>query len=301
MNMEQLYIFDWSKVKPEVIEGISKGLVELRDGVAYKLNEAGHFVITQHMPLKEVSINSSSNIEGVLKHLNAAQNIQLAATAISTGLILGAIVVQTMYLANKIDKLQDQIDLVSQDVHSQNVLYFMGKLSEYFGLIESARVLLLDKALVEESQGIAEQYMAQLAAKRNELLSLIDNLIDYVDTASERHAKLMFDFVNMMMDILPKTISLETQLYERYGKYKMADHILATSAKSYTNILTNYKTWCNSKIQEVISGNAPQHMQLMNDKEDLLKELFNSEINQAILTANIKKNLEYAPVSTSAN
>lgn len=293
---EKVLIIDWSKVKPEVIEGLEKGTIWLRDGLA--ISNKG---VEQWLPLIEKTVDSTEGIGTILKQVQSSQAIQLAATGLSTGLILGAVVAQTMYLANKIDKLQDQIDLVSQDVHSQNVLYFMGKLSEYFGLIESARVLLLDKALVEESQGIAEQYMAQLAAKRNELLSLIDNLIDYVDTASERHAKLMFDFVNMMMDLLPKTISLETQLYERYGKYKMADHILATSAKRYTNILANYKTWCNSKVQDVISGNAPQHIQLMNDKEDLLKELFNSEINQAILTANMRKNLEYAPASNSDN
>ena len=102
------------------------------------------------MPLKEVVIDGSKGIKSVLDQLQVAQNVQLTATALSTGLILGAIVLQTMYLAKKIDKLQQQIDLVSQDVQSQNVLYFMGQLSEYFGLVESVRVLLLDKDLIEE-------------------------------------------------------------------------------------------------------------------------------------------------------
>lgn len=293
---EKVLIIDWSKVKPEVIEGLQRGTIRLRDGVA--VSNKG---VEQWLPLVEKTIDSSEGLGSILKQMQAAQTIQLAATGLSTGLLLGAIVAQTKYLANKIDKLQDQIDLVSQDVHSQNVIYFMSQLSEYFGLIESARVLLLDKALVEESHEIAVQYMAQLAVKRNELLSLIDNLVGYVDSASAQHAKLMFDFVNMMMDLLPKTICLESQLYERFGKYKMADHILETSSKNYNLILSNYKTWCNTKAREVISGQTPQHAQLINNQKDLLKQLFDSEINKAILIGNVKKNLEYAPVSTSAN
>jgi hypothetical protein len=151
MVQERVFVFDWPKVKPEVMEAFNLGNLDLRDGVAYWDKGKGS-VIAQHMPLKDVMVDSSKGIQSVLGQLQAAQNIQLAATALSTGLILGAIVVQTMYLAKKIDKLQQQIDLVSQDVHSQNVLYFMGQLSEYFGLLESARVLLLDKELVEESR-----------------------------------------------------------------------------------------------------------------------------------------------------
>lgn len=293
MNQESVFVFDWVKVKPEVLEEFNLGNVDLRDGVAYWDRGKGS-VIAQHMPLKEVVVDSSQEIKEILGQLQAAQSVQLAATALSTGLILGAIVVQTMYLAKKIDKLQQQIDLVSQDVHSQNVLYFMGQLSEYFGLVESARVLLLDKDLVEESQSIAEQYMAQLAAKRNALLSLIDNLVSYVDSASERHASLMLDFINMMFDLLPKSIHLEVQLYERYGKYKLADHIAETAKQRYEGVLANYKMWCNNKARGVLSGRGTEHAKLFHEKESLLKQLFNSEINQTLLKVHESKIL--APV-----
>jgi hypothetical protein len=289
MIQESVFVFDWAKVTPEVIEGLNNGTIWLRDGVA-----VGSDGVKQWLPIIEKTIDSSENIETVLKHLQSAQTIQLAATALSTGLILGAIVVQTMYLAKKIDKLQQKIDLVSQDVHSQNVLYFMGQLSEYFGLVESARILLLDKDLVEESRAIAEQYMAQLAAKRNELLSLIDNLVSYVDSASERHASLMLDFVNMMFDLLPKSIHLEVQLYERYGKYKLADHIAETAKQRYEQVLANYKLWCNNKAKGVLSGSGTEHAKLFHEKESLLKQLFNSEINQTLLEVHKVKVLNTA-------
>jgi hypothetical protein len=295
MVQERVFVFDWPKVKPEVMEAFNLGNLDLRDGVAYWDKGKGS-VIAQHMPLKDVMVDSSKGIQSVLGQLQAAQNIQLAATALSTGLILGAIVVQTMYLAKKIDKLQQQIDLVSQDVHSQNVLYFMGQLSEYFGLLESARVLLLDKELVEESRGIAEQYMAQLAAKRNELLSLIDNLVSYVDSASERHASLMLDFVNMMFDLLPKSIHLEVQLYERYGKSKLADHIAETAKQRYENVLANYKMWCNNKARGVLNGSGTEHAKLFHEKESQLKQLFNSEINQILLKPQVVKKIEHVHV-----
>jgi len=187
MNFEKIFIFDELKIKPEVLEAILNGKVDLREGVAYWINENGKKVIAQHMPLKEVLVDSSKGIKAVLGPLQAAQNIQLAATAISTGLIVGAIVVQTMYLANKIDKLQKKIDLISQDINTQNVLYFMGQMSEYFGVVESARVLLLDKALTEESREIATIYQAQMAVKRNELLSLIDNFLYHREKNQKRN------------------------------------------------------------------------------------------------------------------
>lgn len=279
MSYEQIFVCDWSKVEPYIIEGLQDGSIWLRDGVA--VNSDG---VVKWLPLIEQSIDSSNNIEDILKQLKTAQTLQLSATALSTGLILGAVVIQTMYLANKIDKLQNKIDLLSRDVHSQNVIYFMGQLSEYFGLIESARILLLNKELVDESSGIAEQYMAQLAAKRNELLSLIDNLIHFIDDASEQHAKLMFDFVNMMLDLLPKSICLEVQLYERYGKFKMADHIRDTAKKSYDSVLNNYKAWCNHKAKSAIKGESPKHSALIENQNNLLKQLFNSEINQSLLS-----------------
>jgi hypothetical protein len=286
MNYEQVFVFDWSKVKPSVIEGLNNGTIRLRDGVAIGKG------VQQWMPLLKQNIDSSKNIESVLKQLHAAQNIQLAVTALSTGIILGAIVVQTMYLAKKIDKLQRQIDLVSQDVHSQNVLYFMGKLSEYFGVVEASRILLLDKELVTETEDIAVQYIGQLASKRNELLSLIDNLVNYIDNASERHASLMLDFVNMMLDLLPKSICLEIQLCERYGKFKLADHIAKTATQSYKGVLANYKDWCNKKAKGVIAGSGIKHAQLLHKNESLLQQLFNSEVNQALLKCNEVKVLE---------
>lgn len=292
MNYDKAFMFDWSEVKPEVIEGILNGKVDLRDGVAYWLNQNGIKVIAQHMPLKEVMVDNSKGLEAVIRPLQAAQNIQLAATAISTGLIVGAIVVQTMYLAKKIDKLQDKVDLISQDINSQNVLYFMGQMSEYFGVVESARVLLLDKALSEESVDIATIYQAQMAVKRNELLSLIDNLVSFVDSASERHAVLMFDFINTMLDLLPKSIFIEKELYDRYGKFKMADHILETASLRYDSVLDKYKLWCNDSIKNIVSGKGTEHSKLIHKNEPALQQLFQSEVNSMLLKSDKHKVLE---------
>lgn len=281
--MDKIFTFDWEKVKPDVLNGVLNGKVDIRDGVAYWPNESGHYVIAQHMPLKDVLVDNSKEIKTILGQLQSAQNIQLAATAISTGVIVGAIVVQTMYLANKIDKLQSKIDLVSQDIHSQNVLYFMGQMSEYFGVVESARVLLLDKDVAEESKEIAAIYLAQMAAKRNELLSLIDNLVSFVDSASDRHAELMIDFINMMLDLLPKSIYIEKQLYDRYRKFKISDHIVKTASLRYDSVIENYKLWCNDNIKNIVSGKGAEHSKLIHKNESVLQDLFNSEINNALL------------------
>ncbi|MFM9587761.1 hypothetical protein ACKI11_49675, partial [Streptomyces caniscabiei] len=75
------------------------------------------------------------------------------------------------------------IDVISSDIDAQNILFYLEKMSKYFGTIESARVLLLDKSLVSETQDIAASLISTLSIQRNEVLSLIDNLTSFADKA----------------------------------------------------------------------------------------------------------------------
>ncbi|WP_409126632.1 hypothetical protein, partial [Streptomyces caniscabiei] len=73
--------------------------------------------------------------------------------------------------------------MISSDIDAQNILFYLEKMSKYFGTIESARVLLLDKSLVSETQDIAASLISTLSIQRNEVLSLIDNLTSFADKA----------------------------------------------------------------------------------------------------------------------
>ncbi|MEZ9819675.1 hypothetical protein AB4238_03465 [Shewanella sp. 10N.286.45.A1] len=289
--METIFTFDWIKVYPKVLEGLKSGKITLRDGVAYWTELADKSGIVQHMPLKQVSFDSDK-INELSQLLQATHSTQLVAIGLSTTIVVGAIVVQTMYLANKIDKLQKQMDLISSDINAQNVMFYMEKLSKYFGVVESSRVLLLDRSLVPETQDIASNLITQLSTERNEVLSLIDNLISYAEQLTDRHFEQMLDFITMMLDIIPKAIYIESQLCDRYGKFNLSEHLMRESSKRYSQTIEYYRGWCNSKAKAAIRGDANPIALSFHEKKDDLKALFESSNNKALLKSLTRPALE---------
>jgi len=291
--MDKVFIFDLPRIKPDVLEGIQNGTITIRDGVAYWNKLTKQPGIAQHLPLKEVMFdpNQVTELQSLMK---AAHASQMAAIGISTGIIVGALVVQTAYLSKKLDKLQQTVDLISQDINSQNVIFFIEKMSEYFGIVESTRVLLLDKALVEETADIANSFIVNLSIKRNELMSLVDNLVSFADEVTDRHLNQMLDFITLMLDLIPKAIFIESQLCDRYGKFKLAEHLMVENAHRYRQSLSHYRAWCNQKAKKAISGESDLEAMAFNEKQEDLKLLFNSEINQSLLEQLESPNLQLA-------
>lgn len=279
---ETLLTIDWINVYKEVKSAIETGHAVIRDGVAYWHSTSGKSGIAQHLPLKEVVLDTAS-IGEIKQLMQMAQTMQLAAVGLSTGVIVGAMVMQTMYLAQKIDKLQQSLDVISGDVHAQNVIFYMEKLSRYFGVVESARVMLLDKSLVEETHDVAANLIAQMGSERNEVLSFIDNLLSYADKLSDRHLEQVLDFITIMLDIMPKAIYVESQLCDRYGKFRLAEHLMHQNARRYTLTLEHYRQWCNDKVKESIRGRSDPQSLAFNRKQEDLRLLFKSEDNSMLL------------------
>ncbi|WP_312212543.1 hypothetical protein [Pseudescherichia sp.] len=284
--MDTIFTFDWLKVYPDVMEALQSGKAILRDGVAYWAETSGKSGIAQHMPLKQLPFDPAS-LNDVTQLIKSAQAAQFAAIGLSTGIIVGAIVIQTMYLANKIEKLQESIDIISADINAQNAIFYMEKLSKYFGVVESARVLLLDRALVSETEEIAAHLIAQLGNERNEVLALIDNLIAYADKLNDRHLEQLLDFITMVLDVLPKAIYIESQLCDRYGKFRLAEHLMRENGKRYGITLNHYRNWCNQKAKRAIAGHSDPEALAFHNKRTDLKQLFQSEDN-AVLLAPLK-------------
>lgn len=268
--METVFTFNWDKVFPEVLEGLKKGTVTIRDGVAYWAKGSGNSGIVQHIPLKKVTVNPEKITE-------------LAAMGLSTGIIVGAIVIQTVYLSKKIDKLQEKIDTMSQDINSQNVIYFMGKLSEYFGVVESSRILLLDKKLVNETVDISNRLIIDLSIKRNEIMSLIDSMIGYAHHLTDEHLSHMLDFITLMFNILPKAMYIESQLCDRYGKFRLSNHLRKEGKKRYQKSLENYRSWSNEQAKKIIGGSYEPTAICFHEKCKALKEIFSSTENSDLL------------------
>jgi hypothetical protein len=98
---ETLLTIDWVNVYKEVQSALETGHVIIRDGVAYWHAMSGKSGIAQHLPLKEVVLETAS-IGDIKQLIQMAQTVQLAAVGVSTGIIVGAMVVQTMYLSKKL-------------------------------------------------------------------------------------------------------------------------------------------------------------------------------------------------------
>lgn len=282
--MEQFFTIDWSEVPQAVIEGLQNGSMRYSNAnnAVYWAQGSGNTGIVKHLPFIPSNLEKVDDLVNVSKAIQAAQNIQLAATALSTGLIIGAIVIQTMYLSSKIDKLQATIDIVSQDIHSQNIIFYMSKVADYFGAVETARIYMQDRTLKEEVRELATQVVVDLATRRNQLFNFIDNIIVIAnsDSVSERHKSLIIDFVNISLELLPKGIFIERELNTFIDKYATADLVTGKAAQRYLSVVDSYRRWCNAQNKESAKGKIGL---LINEKDNDLKTLFKMEENKLLL------------------
>ena len=283
--METLFRIDWASVLPEVIKGLQNGTMKMSssNGVAYWARGSGHTGAVQHLPFVPANMPDTSNLMDAAKVLQAAQQAQMVALGISTGVIVGVIIIQTMYLARKLDKLQKTIDLVSEDVHAQNIVFYMNKIADYFGSVESARMYLLDRSLKEEVRDVAVPVLVDLSIRRNQLISFIDNILILAKSGalSERHYELILDFVTLAIDMLPKGIYVEKELYAFVDKYGLADLLMEHAGGRYSNLLSDYRGWCNEQVKLAHIGNKLSRPIL--NRDDELKGLFASKENQLLI------------------
>lgn len=281
----KVWTVDFDNVKPEVINGLNNGTANIYDGVVYWAKNSGNNGIIQHLPFKEFAIDKTNDVMSLTKSIQALQATTTAAIGLSTCVILGALIIQTQYLAAKIDKLQETIDSVSVDVHSQNIIYYMDKISSYFGAIESARVLLLDRSIKEEIKDIAVSLLANIGCKRNELFSFLDNILLIAHIVSPRHYELIVDFVHLVLDILPKAIYIEKELYARIDKINSAEFIFQESRNRYMALLTMYKSWCNQQYKDAVDNKLPaSYGNAFLQREQKVSTLFKSTENSLLLS-----------------
>lgn len=229
-------------------------------------------------------LEPARGLQAALKGAQATTGIAFAAA--STTIILAAIIVQTRYLASKLDKIQVTIDLISQDIHSQNILFYMDKISDYFGAVEAARSWLFDRDLADEIRDVAIPLLAELVSKRNQLLSFIDNILDLAKTPalSARHFDLIVNFVRMMLDLIPKGIHVEYLLSARIGKIGLAEQILWDGGERHKTALDVYRDFLNNLHRDFVMGVIGDRVETYQVIEHQAEALFASEENQLLLS-----------------
>jgi hypothetical protein len=278
---QKIWVLDESKFNEALVDALSEGNAVIHDGVAYWAEGSGQTGIIQHLPFKETAYKSAKEA------IKAAQMTTMLATAASTCVILGALIIQTKYLAAKLDELQVTVDEISKDVHSQNIVYYMDKITDYIGGIEFARTLLRDRTLADEISDVAYPLLAQVASKRNHVLSFIDNILNLASNQrdiTERHYELIVNFAHLMMEIMPTGIHTEYLLTARVGKPRLAEQILVDGADRYESAMLAYKNFMNGQHKELVRGTIGDRARAYKSIERKVESLVNSNDNKLLLT-----------------
>ena len=283
--MEQIFVIDWSQVLPEVIAGLNNGSMHLSasNGLAYWARGSGHSGVAQQLPFVPAQIPDGGNLLQSVQMLQQAQHLSATLTAVSTGVLLGAIVLQTKYLASKLNQLQAAIDTVSLDVHSQNIVSYMSKITDFFGAIETARIYMLDRELKHEVKDLAIPLLSDLATRRNQLFAFIDNILKLIEQApvSARYYEIIIDFVNTALALIPKAVYVEKELYAFVDKFGVADLIANQAAQRYRGCIGDYRAWCNGQHKSAIKGDKLADT-ISRKKADLFV-LFAADENKSLL------------------
>ncbi|MEO9241119.1 hypothetical protein [Pseudomonas inefficax] len=279
--LEKIWVLDESAFSDTLIDALAAGKAVIHDGVAYYAAGSGKTGVIQHLPFKETVFKSAEEA------LKAAQMTTIMATAASTCVILGALIIQTKYLAAKLDKIQSTVDEIAKELHTQNIVYYMDKVTDYIGCIEVARTLLKDRSLASEIKDMAFPLLASAAAKRNHAMSFIDNILALAQNSNElssKHYELVVNFAHMMLEIMPLGIHTEYLLAARVGKPMLSQLILEDGAERYQSAMQQYKGFLNDQHRELVRGNMGEKTVVLQRIEDKARQLIQSQENKLLLT-----------------
>lgn len=289
-QLSKVWIPDYDKFNSTLIEAINNGEAVLRRGVAYWNGVSNKKGIIQHITFKEVQVGELQKLveasSVATQAAVAAKTAAIAAAAVSTGIIVAAIIIQTKYISKKLDKIQKTVDLISKEVHTQNIIFYMDKCADYFGAVETARTLLSRPNLESECKTIAVHLLAELSNKRNKLLSFIDNILNLAgtDAVTGQHYKLIIDFVQMTMELLPFGIHTEYLLCDLSGSPRLAEHILSDGRERYLQAFEAYRSFLEEEKRLIAKGQiAMDKIPTFQQVTSRANELFSSEMNKQLL------------------
>jgi hypothetical protein len=246
-------------------------------------NVAANYQIVQHMPFEQISLNESQNLIDIAKSVQVAQSTVSSLVAISSLAVMGAVIISTAYLANKLDNIQKAIDLLQREIHGQNLIYYTDRITSYFGSVEATRELINNNNVIIENPDLIILKLSELSNIRYQLVSFLDNLINLSDTFSIGHKSMAIDFINMTFDLIPKGVFIETQAAYKLERFHLGNSIRENAQKKYNHSIENYKAWANSKYNSVLKGTGDSNAKVFQDKYPNIKSLMTSEENRILL------------------
>lgn len=116
------------------------------------------------------------------------------------------------------------------------------------------------------------------------------NLIGWIDHSkaienkiTDEHAALIVDFVTSVLDVMPKSIYVESALYTTLGKYHHADALVESAAIKYKSVLNSYRLWAKDGYDKWLTGKASRSSRLLVNKFEDINSLLRSIENQLLL------------------
>ena len=109
-------------------------------------------------------------------------------------MILGAIVVSTTIIVNKLNNIQKGIDKIKQELQDQNIFQYFLQLKDYVALSESLREILIYSVCVEENKDIIVLKLNEISTLRNGLMLTVgerlETLIYGISRSQRKYIKL---------------------------------------------------------------------------------------------------------------
>lgn len=286
---QKIFTIDWASVPKHIIEGLESGKMRFSssNGNVYWAQGSGGKGIAYQLPFVPSDAVSSEQLVTAAK---ALQTTTLAAATISTGIILGALVLQSVYLSKKIENVGRSIGLVAQDIRIQGILDLHSKSSEYFGTVQAAQQLISHPDLLEDVTPLIPEMINKLATLRNTQTQFIDLMIIEMEKASttdtpsitEDQFMICLRFVIEIMDYVPAALWVERELCNFSHRYKLSETIRISGANQYVALLNRIQNWARSLYNQDALYNRPIAKSVLREKSRLNK-LFTSSVNSMLL------------------
>ena len=288
--MNEVHILDFEKLTPEILEKIETGVYKVFNGVVRK-----NGVIVKEIPTKVLEL-TKEELENLPSCIGKGQGAAIAATAASTAIILGAIIVATKIIVNKLNEIQRGIDAIQKELQDQNQFQYFLQLKNYVAASESMRELLSSPECIEENKDLIAMKLNEISIQRHGLMLTFRERLYNVEKVSPEHKKEIVTFLENSIVLLPKIAYLESEGAKAIGRYSLSRTINEQFSPAYRRIENNYILFLENELNKSTRGESILSKNVIDNIRKNAKIEF--EINNALLTSK-KKSLSISVKETA--
>lgn len=250
--IEKIIILDINSLPEEIIKGIEQGLYKIYNGVVRDIDTKA---IIKHIPQKILEIDSQ-DLQNLPELIKKSSQLAAGATALSTVVILGAIVVATKIIVNKLNEIQNTLVDIKKELQDQNLFQYFLQLRNYIAISESLRELLKSPALIEENRDLIVMKLNALSIERNALMLTMHERLKSINNVSPEHKEILINFIDQSVALLPKIAYIEQEAAYAIEKFYLGDRIYSEFSDKYSHVEYRYKKFLNVEIDKSKKGES---------------------------------------------